>query len=188
MRRLPLARAAARLSPLAVGAAVAGLALSGGLAVAPAPASAHRDGCHRWHSCPSDTGSYVCADLGYTSECPIAYSAPVRPRVVRAPAELRIGSFHSPSGNIRCVIQGSSSIAGASCVTLHNLRGAQVGAWGRAYRVANPDYIAPRSVLPYGRSTTRLSFRCTSSTAAMTCRDRRTGRGFAISRAGIRLF
>ncbi|MFD2078205.1 Ig-like domain-containing protein [Actinopolymorpha cephalotaxi] len=33
-------------------------------------ASAHRDGCHRWHSCPSDSGSYVCGDLGYTSECP----------------------------------------------------------------------------------------------------------------------
>ncbi len=33
-------------------------------------ASAHRDGCHRWHSCPSDSGSYVCGDLGYDSECP----------------------------------------------------------------------------------------------------------------------
>ncbi len=31
---------------------------------------AHRSGCHRWHSCPSDTGSYVCGDLGYTSQCP----------------------------------------------------------------------------------------------------------------------
>lgn len=30
----------------------------------------HRDGCHRWHSCPSDTGSYVCGDLGYDDECP----------------------------------------------------------------------------------------------------------------------
>lgn len=30
----------------------------------------HRDGCHRWHSCPSDTGSYVCGDLGNDSECP----------------------------------------------------------------------------------------------------------------------
>ena len=39
---------------------------------APQGASAHRDGCHRWHSCPSDTGSYVCGDLGYTSECPVA--------------------------------------------------------------------------------------------------------------------
>ena len=31
--------------------------------------SAHQSGCHRWHSCPSDTGSYVCGDLGYTSGC-----------------------------------------------------------------------------------------------------------------------
>jgi endonuclease YncB( thermonuclease family) len=29
----------------------------------------HRDGCHRWHSCPSDNGSYVCGDLGYNDEC-----------------------------------------------------------------------------------------------------------------------
>lgn len=31
--------------------------------------SGHRDGCHRWHSCPSDSGSYVCGDLGYDDEC-----------------------------------------------------------------------------------------------------------------------
>jgi endonuclease YncB( thermonuclease family) len=31
---------------------------------------AHRDGCHRWHSCPSDNGSYVCGDLGYDDQCP----------------------------------------------------------------------------------------------------------------------
>jgi hypothetical protein len=31
---------------------------------------AHRDGCHRWHSCPSDNGSYVCGDLGRDDECP----------------------------------------------------------------------------------------------------------------------
>ncbi len=33
-------------------------------------ADAHRSGCHRWHSCSSDTGSYVCGDLGYCSQCP----------------------------------------------------------------------------------------------------------------------
>jgi hypothetical protein len=32
---------------------------------------AHRSGCHRWHSCPSDSGSYTCGDLGYTSGCPV---------------------------------------------------------------------------------------------------------------------
>lgn len=33
-------------------------------------AAAHQSGCHRWHSCPSDTGSYICGDLGYTNFCP----------------------------------------------------------------------------------------------------------------------
>jgi hypothetical protein len=36
----------------------------------PTTTSAHQSGCHRWHSCLSDTGSYVCGDLGYTSGCP----------------------------------------------------------------------------------------------------------------------
>lgn len=44
--------------------------------VLPFSASAHRSGCHRWHSCPSDTGSYVCGDLGYTSGCPITNTIP----------------------------------------------------------------------------------------------------------------
>ncbi|GEM50150.1 hypothetical protein [Deinococcus cellulosilyticus] len=38
-------------------------------------ALAHRDGCHRWHSCPSDTGSYVCGDLGIFTYCPNQPSA-----------------------------------------------------------------------------------------------------------------
>jgi len=33
-------------------------------------ADAHRSGCHRWHSCQSDRGTYVCGDLGYCSQCP----------------------------------------------------------------------------------------------------------------------
>ena len=32
---------------------------------------AHRSGCHRWHSCPSDTGSYTCGDTGHSNYCPI---------------------------------------------------------------------------------------------------------------------
>ena len=31
--------------------------------------SAHRSGCHRWHSCPSDSGSYTCGDTGYDNYC-----------------------------------------------------------------------------------------------------------------------
>ena len=33
-------------------------------------AEAHRSGCHRWHSCPSDSGSYICGDTGHCSRCP----------------------------------------------------------------------------------------------------------------------
>lgn len=47
-----------------IGVIVVGMALVGSNA-----AEAHRSGCHRWHSCPSDTGSYVCGDLGYSRFC-----------------------------------------------------------------------------------------------------------------------
>ncbi len=41
------------------------------LALLPAISTlAHQSGCHRWHSCPSDRGTYVCGDLGYCSGCP----------------------------------------------------------------------------------------------------------------------
>ncbi len=32
--------------------------------------SSHRSGCHRWHSCPSDRGTYICGDTGHCSQCP----------------------------------------------------------------------------------------------------------------------
>lgn len=37
--------------------------------ISPTKSLAHKDGCHRWHSCPSHDGSYVCGDLGYQDEC-----------------------------------------------------------------------------------------------------------------------
>src|SRR5882724_13702952 len=46
---------------------IAGLAM---VVTLSSPADAHRSGCHRWHSCPSDRGTYVCGDLGYCSGCP----------------------------------------------------------------------------------------------------------------------
>ena len=33
-------------------------------------ADAHRSGCHRWHSCPSDSGSYTCGDAGHPCQYP----------------------------------------------------------------------------------------------------------------------
>lgn len=40
------------------------------LALTASFADAHRSGCHRWHSCPSDRGTYACGDTGYCSQCP----------------------------------------------------------------------------------------------------------------------
>ena len=37
--------------------------------ILPFSVNAHRSGCHRWHSCPSDSGSYTCGDLGHCSYC-----------------------------------------------------------------------------------------------------------------------
>ncbi len=63
----------------------------------PLVSQAHRSGCHRWHSCPSDSGSYVCGDTGHTNGCP-TYSAPVVkkiapsvPVVKKSPVEINSG-------------------------------------------------------------------------------------------------
>ncbi len=53
-------------------------------------AEAHRSGCHRWHSCPSDRGTYICGDLGYCSGCPDnQYCQGGRPRRVQEPEPRR---------------------------------------------------------------------------------------------------
>lgn len=49
-------------------------------------ATAHRSGCHRWHSCPSDTGSYVCGDLGYSNYCPRGTTPTTTQPKARTPA------------------------------------------------------------------------------------------------------
>ena len=57
-------------------------------------ATAHRSGCHRWHSCPSDRGTYVCGDLGYSNYCPMKRAAtapsasPVSSRTIAATQSL----------------------------------------------------------------------------------------------------
>src|SRR3954453_13981581 len=56
------------------------------------PVEAHRNGCHAAHSCPSDTGSYVCGDTGNSSECG---SAP-QPTTAAAPTSMPIKQFVAP--------------------------------------------------------------------------------------------
>lgn len=58
--------------------------------------SAHRDGCHSHHSCPSDSGSYVCGDTGNYSECgsptPATF-APQQATTVRTPVKTSTEEF-----------------------------------------------------------------------------------------------
>ena len=69
---------------------------------------AHQSGCHRWHSCPSDTGSYVCGDLGYDTYCPKntapKYEAPKETKVQPKSTEKISSNYY-----------GNNKITTASC-------------------------------------------------------------------------
>src|SRR5437879_1716924 len=45
----------------------------------PPTSDAHRSGCHRWYSCPSDRGTYECGDSGHCSQCPCYASGGWKP-------------------------------------------------------------------------------------------------------------
>jgi hypothetical protein len=86
---------------------------------------AHRSGCHRWHSCPSDTGSYICGDTGRCFECPDnQYCEAAQPRrtsteeqqrpgqprpgappasKTTCPADAPIKGYFTPSSGERCI-------------------------------------------------------------------------------------
>lgn len=52
----------------------------------------HRDGCHRWHSCPSDNGTYVCGDTGHYDYCPEN-----RPKQVAPPQQPKPAPVEEPA-------------------------------------------------------------------------------------------
>ena len=60
----------------------------------------------------------------------------------------------------------------------------------RARKVKVADAVGDPSspVLAYGKSRGFGRFTCTSRTTGLTCRDRRSGHGFAVSRERQRLF
>ncbi len=65
------------------------------LLLAPSTAEAHRSGCHRWHSCPSDSGSYVCGDTGYDTYCGNTHVPPTTSETKIQPAP----TYTSPRTN-----------------------------------------------------------------------------------------
>ena len=76
------------------------------------PASAHRSGCHSWHSCPSDTESYTCGDTGHSNYCGAStYTPPARDYTAEGQAA---GTLHATTKNITNINAGSSSAGDAS--------------------------------------------------------------------------
>jgi hypothetical protein len=109
-------------------------------------------------------------------------------------------SFHSPSGNIRCVIAPKTY---TRCdITSRAWRPPpkprtcefdwgntlEVGLRGRGKFGCVSDAIDPGRVLPYGESITRGRFRCRSRTSGMRCVNTRNGHGFALSRQRVGRF
>ena len=116
-----------------------------------------------------------------------------------APASAAV-SFHSPSGNIRCVIAAkvytrcditnrdwSPPPKPSSCEfdwgnTL------EVGLRGRGRFGCVSDAIDPGRALPYGEAIARGRFRCRSRRSGMRCVNTRNDHGFALSRERVRRF
>jgi hypothetical protein len=109
-------------------------------------------------------------------------------------------SFHSPSGNIRCVI--APRVYTRCDITERDWRPPpnrtlceldwgntlEVGLRGRGYFGCVSDAIEPGRVLAYGKSISRGRFRCRSRRSGMRCVNTRNGHGFALSRERVRRF
>ncbi len=106
---------------------------------------AHRSGCHRWHSCPSDSGSYACGDLGYDTYCPKetpsnaqSSSASVAPPAPRRPTSVSRGVPYIHSYDLRSVgvviarERGGWFQLGVNRSSLRVKAGSLVGFYGRA--------------------------------------------------------
>jgi hypothetical protein len=103
-------------------------------------------------------------------------------------------AFRSPSGNIRCALFDEGKPA-AHCWTVGPPQLVRMNAAGR-YTVCRgarctgaecgciEGFDFPR--LAYGRTATFAPFRCASLQSGVRCTVARTGKGFLISRSGVR--
>jgi len=129
----------------------------------------------------------------------VPLAALVTALAVAAPASAAT-SFHSPSGNIRCVIDGTSF---TRCdITNRNWspppqpqscefdwgNSLGLGLRGRGRFLCVSDAVDRGRVLDYGTSIKRGRFRCRSRMTGMRCVNVRNGHGFALSKQHVRRF
>ena len=109
-------------------------------------------------------------------------------------------SFHSPSGNIRCLIVGTSftrcDITNRDWSPPPQPRSCEfdwgnslrVGVRGRGRFLCVSDAVDSGRTLDYGESIQSGRFRCRSRTSGMRCVNVRNGHGFAVSKQRVRRF
>jgi hypothetical protein len=117
-----------------------------------------------------------------------------------APSASAAVFFHSPSGNIRCVIDRTSFTRcditrrdwspppkPQSCeFDWGNSLG--LGFRGRGHFICVSDAVEAGRRLDYGETIRRGRFRCRSRVTGMRCANLRNHHGFALSRQRFRLF
>ena len=99
--------------------------------------------------------------------------------------------FHSPSGNIRCVIDRTSF---TRCdITSRDWKPPPKPSscefdWGNSLMVGVSDAVDRGRTLGYGESIRRGRFRCRSRVTRVRCVNVRNRHGFAVSRQSVRRF
>jgi hypothetical protein len=108
--------------------------------------------------------------------------------------------FHSPSGNIRCVIDRTSvtrcDITNRDWSPPPKPQSCEfdwgnslaIGCRGRGHFICVSDAVDRGRSLDYGQSIRRGRFRCRSRVSGMRCVNLRSGHGFALSRQRVRRF
>lgn len=108
--------------------------------------------------------------------------------------------FHSPSGNIRCMIERTSftrcDISDRDWSPPAKPKSCEfdwgnsllVGLRGRGHFICVSDAVDRGRTLGYGQSIRRGRFRCRSRVTGMRCVNVRNGHGFALSRQRAQRF
>jgi hypothetical protein len=108
-----------------------------------------------------------------------------------AAAEARQASFHTPSGNIRCLYRsagdGSGPLLRCDVLSLNDTA-FTLDRRHRGKRVHVTDAVPVGRVLRYGATRKLGPFRCRSRTTGLTCRSKPSRHGFRLSRARQNLF
>ena len=104
--------------------------------------------------------------------------------------------FRTPSGNIHCYL-GNGSGGTVQCWVMSRACRGEYGtfaySWAmsgrqRPMRFCPGDLVRGTRVLGYGRSVSVGQMTCRSQQRGLTCTNRRTGRGFFLSRERQRIF